>query len=392
MAHSTCRKAYHWKAPLEQVGVGVEVRCAEALEQLCQTTAKIVVGCPFIKVNKVASKAEINEISEVRMSIFPSKPDTQVYCRLNSLCSGSLIECDVQEIGAWEYCIQYTPTVRGRHELSISVDGQPVAGSPFPVLVCSPPTLLDKPVKVWDGVKGPFGITVNSVGEIIVAEDKGDVVVMDRDGTRLRSVNSSDHQFEHLKGVTVDSEDNIYFTDLTNRIFKSNKNCREVRVHKVKQVKGPGHIDIAVVGDEVMVTERGNKGVIMVYSRELKYVRQFVGANNTTLCGLCPDSQQTVYVSDYDNSIIQVYSKDGELLRSFGCDENGGRRLESPWGVCVAGQYVYVTDIGAHKIVVFTTEGDYVTSCGDYCSHGVCVDQDGFVYVTDYVHDKINIY
>ena len=377
--------------PVEQVEVGVEVRCAEALEQLCQTIARIVEH-PIIKVNKVASKAEINEISEVRMSIFPNKPDTQVYCRLNSLYNGALIVCDVQEIGAREYCIQYTPTVRGRHELSISVDGQPVAGSPFPVLVCSPPTLLDKPVKVWDGVKRPCCITVNSVGEIIVAEDKGDVVVMDRDGTRLRSVNSSDHQFEHLRGVAVDSEDNIYFTDHTNRIFKSNKNCKEVEVHKVKQIEGPGHNDVAVVGDEVMVTECGNKGVIMVYSRELKYVRQIVGVNNNPLCGLCPDSHQNVYVCDYSNSVIQVYSKDDELLRSFGCDENGGSRLKSPRSVCVAGQYMYMIDIGAHKIVVFTTEGDYVTSCGDYYSYGVCVDQDGFVYVTDYFHSKINIY
>ena len=380
--------------PVEQVEVGTEVRCAEAQEQLCQTRAKIVIGCPFIKVNKVASNAEINEISEVRMSIFPNKPDTPVYCRLNSLYNGPLIECDVQEIGAGEYCIQYTPTVRGRHELSISVDGQPVAGSPFPVLVCSPPTLIDKPVKVWDGFKEPFGLTVNSVGEIIVAEygGGGDVVVMDRDGTRLRSVNSSDHQFKHLLSVAVDSEDNIYFTDETNRIFKSNKNCREVRVHKVKQVKGPGHYDVAVVGDEVMVTECCNKGVITVYSRELKYVRQIVGANNTTLRGLCPDSHQNVYVCDSSNSVIQVYSKDGEFLRSFGCDENGVRRLKSPWGVCVAGQYMYVAYPSVRKIVVFTTEGDYVTSCGDYRSVGVCVDQDGFVYVTDYHHSKINIY
>ena len=68
------------------------------------------------------------------------------------------------------------------------------------------------------------------------------------------------------------------------------------------------------------------------------------------------------------------------------------KRLERPWGVCVAGQYVYVADEIVRKIVVFTTEGDYVTSFGDYCSYGVCVDEDGFVYVTDYHHSKINIY
>ena len=56
-----------------------------------------------------------------------------------------------------------------------------------------------------------------------------------------------------------------------------------MHVHIVSLVKGPGHVDVAVVGDEVMVTERGNKGVIMVYDRELKYVRQIVGVNNKSL-------------------------------------------------------------------------------------------------------------
>ena len=379
--------------PVEQVEVGVEVRCAEALEQLCQIRAKIVVGCPVIKINKVASEAEINKISEVSMSVSPTKPDVLIDCHLKSLCNGSNIKYSVEEIGVGKYCIQYTPTVRGRHEVTISVDGQPVAGSPFPVLVCGPPTLLDKPVKVWDGFKRPWGMTVNSVGEIIVAEYEGDVVVMDRDGTRLRTIKSLEHQFDRLRGVAVDSEDNIYFTDEdTNGIFKSNKDCSKVHVHIVQQVKGPGHIDVAVVGDEVMVTEFSNNGVIMVYDRELKYVRQIVGVNNDTLYGLCPDSHQNVYVCDSENSVIQVYSKDGELLRSFECDEKGVKRLKCPWGVCVAGQYVYVADFGVDKIVVFTTEGDYVTSFGGHKSPGVCVDHDGFVYATLYAHPKICIY
>ena len=345
----------------------------------------------LVNIDKINRRAEINKIGEVRLSVSPTNHDTQVDCHLKSLCNGFLIRCNVKGIGAGEYCIQYTPTVHGRHELSISVDGQPVAGSPFPVLVCSPPTLLDKPVKVWDGFKQPRGIIVNSVGEIIVAEGEGDVVVMDRDGTRLRTIDSSEHQFEYLQGVAVDNDDNIYFTDGTNRIFKSDKNCSKVEVHRVQQLKGPGHIDVAVVGDEVMVTEYGNEDVIMVYNRELKYVRQIVGVNNDTLYGLCPDSHLNMFVCDYDNSSIEVYSKDGELLRSFGCDRNCMKMLRRPWNVCVAYQYVYVTHSSIHTIVVFTTEGDYVTSFGDYCSYGACVDQDGFVYVTDIKNSKINI-
>ena len=84
-------------------------------------------------------------------------------------------------------------------------------------------------------------------------------MVMDKDGTRLRTFNSSEHHFEYLKGVAVDSVGNIYFTDkITNRIFKFHKNCSKVEVYRLQQVEGQGHNDVAVVGDEVMVTEWDN--------------------------------------------------------------------------------------------------------------------------------------
>ena len=88
----------------------------------------------------------------------------------------------------------------------------------------------------------------------------------------------------------------------------------------------PGHDDVAIVGNEVMVTECGNGGMIMVYDRELKYVRQIDGSYNKTLCGLSSDSHQNVYARVCGKSSIQVFSYDGEFLRSFGCDENGVKR------------------------------------------------------------------
>ena len=162
-----------------------------SLKHLFQTKVKIcsLPVNPFL--NTGDSQAVVNKISEFILCTAmlcdskPVKPDTQIDCHLNSLYNGSLIKCNVEKIGAKEYSIQYTPTVRRRHELSVSVDRQPVAGSPFSVLVCSPPALLDKPVKVWDSVKEPYGITVNSVGDIIVCDCEGDVLVMDRDETRL---------------------------------------------------------------------------------------------------------------------------------------------------------------------------------------------------------------
>ena len=350
------------------------MRCAEALEHLFQTQAKITQLPVSLVVNRISSKAEVNHLSEV--ILHTSKPTT-----------------NIKDIGADQYQVQFTPILRGRHKLTVSVDGRQIAGGPFPVFVSVPPSQLDQPVKVWDGIANPRCITVNSAGEIIVAECMGDVVVLDKEGRRLRSINYSEHHFQSLRGVAVDGEENIYFTALwTNQIFKSNKNCSKVQEYKVQQVKGPGHYSVAVVGDEVMVTECGNGGRIMVYDRELKYVRQIVGADESLFHSLSSDSHQNVYVSDRGNSSVQVFSNDGEFLRSFGCDEKDVARLKSPLGVCVAGQYVYVADGGVDKIVVFTTEGDYVTSFGSVGYSGVCVDQDGFVYASGYYNNKIYIY
>ena len=385
--------------PVEEVDVGVEVRCAEALEHLFQTQAKITQLPVSLVINRISSKAEVNHLSEVILhtSKLCNNKQTRralhIDCHLKCLLNASPITTNIKDIGADQYQVQFTPTLRGRHELTVSVDGRQVAGGPFPVFVSVTHTQLDMPIKVWRGIANPRGITVNTAGEIIVAEYNGDVVVLAKEGRRLRRINHSEHHFKYLRGVAVDGEDNIYFTDTgTNQIFKSNKNCSKVQKYKVQQVKGPGHYSVAVVGDEVMVTECGNGGRIMVYDRELKYMRQIVGADKSSFRFLSSDSHHNVYVSDGGNSSVQVFSNHGEFLRSFGCDENGVRRLKHPWGVCVAGQYVYVADYGVCKIVVFTTEGDYVTSFGrgDYC--GVCVDQDGFVYASDYINNKIYVY
>jgi len=66
----------------------------------------------------------------------------------------------------------------------------------------------------------------------------------------------------------------------------------------------------------------------------------------------------------------------------------------------VHGQYVYVTDTNCHCVFVFTTDGEYVTSLGqegleegefDYPCF-IYVDCHGYVYVTDFNNDRIQIF
>ena len=386
----------------EEADMEVEVRCAEALQQLCQTNANITQlaldPAQWTVRGEGVETAEVHQTAEVTLTTKLINSKTEVVGRLKSLYDGSVVKCDVDQSGPGEYRIQYTPTVRGRHKLTVSVDGQQVAGSPFPVFVSIPPTQLRKPVKVWGGIKYVSGITTNSVGDIIVAQYYRDIIKLESKGKTSVLLKHSDSKLTQLQSVSTDDEDNIYCTDYgSNKVMKCNKNGGNVQVHEVKKVKG--HWGVAVVGDEVMLCERDNKGTIMMYDRELKYVRRVEHSGLGEFTDVSADNHGNLYVTDKTNDCIQVFSNDGVFLRSFGSDSNGVKRLDSPDSVCVSGHYVYATNDG-HYVSVFTTAGDYVTSFGQYgrregefnYPRGVCTDKDGFVYVTDFRNHRVQCF
>ncbi len=436
--------------PVEEADMGVEVGCVEALQQLCQTKAKItrlaIDPEDKAKISRLAidpeDKAKITRLAIdpedkakiTRLAIDPAhcavrgegaesamvnqitsltvltrlannKITRRSTCRvtgqLKSLCEGLVVECEVEPSGLGEYRIQYTPTVRGRHELTVSVDGQQVAGSPFPVSVSIHSTQLGKPVKVWRRLREPTDVVSNSTGELVVAEYNGHILKLHEDGTKRTLVNRSTSGLSKPCSLATDEEDNIYCTCLdTNKIMRCDKNGDNVHVYKVEQVKGQGHMGVAVLGDEVLVCERYNEGTIMVYDRrDFKYLRRIVHKESGTLIRISTDSHSNIYATNGSKRMVRVFNKDGVILRSFGCGDNGVKLMRSPWGICVSGQFVYVTNVKGHNVSVFTTAGDYVTSFGQLGDGdgefrnpwGITVNVNNFIYVTD-VHGRVQCF
>ena len=280
----------------------------------------------------------------------------------------------------------------------MSVDGQQVAGSPFPVFVSIPPTQLGKPVKVWTNLTRPTGITVNSVGEILVSEWSGNVIKFDTEGNRRTLVKQG--RVKHLRKIAVDDEDNMYcIRESSNTILRCDRNGGNIQVQEVKHVNA-GQRGLAVVGEEVMVCVVDNRDTIIVYDKELNYARHIEHRDMGYFYAISADSHDNLYCADRDNGMIQVFSIDGVFLRSFGSDGKGEKKLSSPWDLCVSGHYVYVCNYGSYNISVFTTDGVYVTSFGQYGSNegelnwpdSVCVSNNGFVYVTDYNNSRVQCF
>ena len=420
--------------PVEEVDLGVEVNCAEDLKQLCQTKAKItrlpIDAVKSTVIGEGAGSAEVNKASQYHFQLFPKlsngrppKRACVVACSLKSLADDTITQCQVELTKGNKYRTQYTPTFRGRHELIVTVNGQKVAG--FPLFVSIHPTLLGKPVRVITGVRTPRDVAVSATGNIIVTEQSWKGVVFDKSGKKLRTLSTSKFSIRNPRGVAVDNTDGcVYVSDWGKKIVKLSPDFEQVG--ELTGQEGAVYRCMAVVGDEVMVTEY-SKNVVMVYTKDLEYVRQFGSHGDgpgqfKNIFGVSSGETGNLYVGDYGRGCVHVFSNGGEFLYSFGQGGDGvklrspvgvcvvghlysfgqggdGVKLRSPVGVCVVGQYVYVVSIAGNCVSVFTTEGEYVTSFGKCGSGegdfsypwGVCVDKDGYVYVCDSFNKRVQM-
>ncbi len=380
--------------------MGIEVGCVEALlQQLCQDKTKITqlaidpTQCTLSTDN--AESSLVNQSTTVALTTKLSNGKTMrrkcvITAQLKSLCNGSVIKCEVKrsnKIG--EYLIQYTPTVRGRHELSVIIDGkQQVAGSPFTMSVSVHPTRLGKPIKVWTGLKGSTSIAVKSTGEILVGEVGGDIVKLCKDGKKQVLVKRDLHGLTDIWDLAIDSEDNIYCVCYsTNHIMKCNKSGGDVQMKKVDQSNNQGYSGLTIVENEVWLCGI-ETGHLIVCDRNLNYKKCI--KTEEYLFAIRSDVHGNIYATSSDN-MIHVISKDGVVLRSFGSYGNEVKILNKPLGICVSGQFVYVINFGGVNVSVFTTAGDFVTSFRGHGSGdgelrdpiGVCTDLDNIVYIAD---------
>ena len=112
----------------------------------------------------------------------------------------------------------------------------------------------------------------------------------------------------------MDNEDYIYLTSFNSNVIMKLTKCG-TSIIKQHSVKAAGHIYVEVVGEEVMACESHNKGTIMVYDRELNYVRTIAGTDMGDLRGLTADSTGNIYATDWDKLCVHVFSHQGDHLR-----------------------------------------------------------------------------
>ncbi len=402
------------KADMELITKG-----KEPLQQACRYFLEIDHSGSFSLENshttgdglKGATTGESNTVSFQAMTKknkkFKDKIDLQA--ELVRIESKEILKCEVIEQQHDQHKINYHPMKRGKHDLHITVNGDAVRGSPFPIAVAPSPQSFVKPSRVVQGVNTPRGTVSNSKGQLVVVESNGTTVsVLTPEGEKIRTFG----QLNNAHGVTVDKDDNIYVVDCGNN--RVNKFSSDGEFVAAVGSPGSGNLQFSSpIGicynrrdNNLYVPDQSNHR-IQVLSTELKFVRCFGTPGNGNGQLQQPlyatfDSANNLYVTEYANHRVQVVTAEGQFLRVFS-QKADGQKLSRPYAIAIdSSDTVYVSENGpshVSHVSVFTSQGVCITTFGGPGTkegqfkyiHGLSIDRNDSIVVSDYTNGRLQI-
>ena len=393
-------------------------KLAQACQQFGDVRVNLVSPENCYATGKGIKVAEVGERVTVLLHTVDDKekacitPVETVMSELVSVTDDIKIECSFKAIESNKYEISYQPTSRGRHQLHIKVEEEHIKGSPFNVTVKLPVEKLGTPVKVINGVNGPFGVAVNQRGEILVAESSGHCIsIFSQSGEKLQSFGSrgsGQGQFSNPRGVAVDDDGNILVVDAgNNRIQKFTSDGTLVMAVGKGTINLSNSYGINIHPDNkrIFVSDYGNSR-IQILNPDLTFNSSFGGRGDydgqtTYPWEVAFDSVGNIYQGGQSNNCVQVFNVEGQFLRKFGRKGSGQGEINFPSGIAIDREdVVYIADFFNHRVSVFTTEGAFLTSFGTHGDgwgqfrnpYNIEIDEDGFIYVSDNSNGQVQIF
>lgn len=254
----------------------------------------------------------------------------------------------------------------------------------------------------------PSGIYFDPVAnEVLVADTQNDLIgIFSPTGAPLFSFGSTTLIRAPVKAVA----------DGKGRIFVLDADRTKVKMFNYRgEYLGPlllpgfrGDVTISAIG----MDNAGNLYVgehsscqVLVFDSSLKVRTKFgsrgtANGQFTSIAAIAADDR-FIYVTDHQAKPVQVFSRRGSFVRSWGYHEMGMENFSLPQGIAVdsAGRLV-VIDTLRHEIKFFDVEGTFLGRFGSLGSqvgqvsypNDVSVDLQGRIYVTDRGNNRVQVY
>ena len=236
------------------------------------------------------------------------------------------------------------------------------------------------------------------------------MAVFSREGKYMRKIGlkgQSPGSLWHPTGIAVDSDCNLYVADgkESGRLQKFSPNGQLLAYYnKLRQPQG---VLLNKQGDRLYVCDKGNQTIVMLDTNleemkvfgELDHYSEVDGFESVSGHLIAPHSvaeaeNGSIFVSDTQS--IHVFTKDGIHLRVI----EHQRGEFAPSGIAVDGDQLYVCDMVKNNLLVFSTSGAFIETKGSSGKRpgqftkptSITVDYDGYLYVTDYANNRVQVF
>jgi DNA-binding beta-propeller fold protein YncE len=225
----------------------------------------------------------------------------------------------------------------------------------------------------------PYGMAVNSKGELFVADEKvGAIFVFNTETKDVDMIKHGVHaNFGRIIGLAIDDED---------RIFVSDSKLRRVLVFNPKyEVIGqinsglgsPAGLAIDNENRLLYVSDVGLDQVLVYDADTLNPIRKIGTTGHehelttpgdfSKPVGVAVDSDGNLYVADTMNDRIEVFDADGQFIKTFGKAGDGPGYFARPKGVAIdSDDHIWVADGMQDRVQVFNKEGRLLTYLGGH--------------------------
>ena len=323
--------------------------------------------------------------------------DDYIKCDIRTLTGDSFETADlkIEDKEDGSYKVRYTPPHTGLYEVKVEVNGQPLDGNPWSVQVIPHQYQL----KFSFGsngsgpgqFNGPYDIAVDKTTGTVAVSDYGNkrIQLFDITGRYLREIglraNCSSLDFTKSGHIIAVTPGDVH------KISLFSKEGQFVKHIDSEHLKFPFHISTDDY-DDITVCDQESNEVIVISSDGTELVTRIAASEHdqSMMYAIYDEETNCYFVSDSKTDCVKVFDVEGNFLY-----EIGRGRLSYPVGLAIDKcNNLIVCDTGNQRLVIFTTEGDYLTET-EQCFHTpyfVAVSEDGDVLVTDYEKNCVYLF
>ena len=244
---------------------------------------------------------------------------------------------------------------------------------------------------------GYRAVAVNSNGLLAVTDRFNKCVhLLTKEHALVRSIGKG-VLCDELDGVAFDLKGNVWVTDCrNNKVVKLSQDGRLLQTIRHAGSRSdcfkPRGVSVSTEG-LIYICDCGNKRVT-VHDEEGESLFAFGSGCFGVPLDIAFGSDDLVYVSDYGNQTVSVLDKQGTFKRHF-------PSKYAP--TCIAAtsdNHLLITSFYSNIVMVYTLQGELVHEFGGEGSHpgrftgprGICVDDNGVVYVVDYHNNHVQVF